>query len=73
MVFSDKKSKTAHHNKLNLRDTSIEPTNLNGDANLPRAAAADTNDDLNDRVPTDIDEIPPLENVRGRRPSMQTR
>lgn len=46
MVFKDNKTKSTHHNKLNLRDTSAEPSNLFGDRNLPR----DTIDrDLNDR------------------------
>lgn len=58
MVFNNKKSQAAHHNRLNLRDTSAEPTNLFGDRNLPSQAAQD-NDDLNDReVP---DDLPPLE------------
>lgn len=45
------------HNKLNLRDTSTEPTNIYGDRNLAR-----TDQDLNDRE--DDDQPPPLENVR---------
>jgi len=63
MVFSDKKMKSSHHNKLNLRDTSVEPTNLFGDHNLPQG---DTDRELNDRLGTPVnleipDDLPPLE------------
>ena len=63
MVFTDKKSQDRHHNRMNLRDTSSDPTNLHGDANIPRAsdanlrrgAGSNVNDDndLNDRVEDD--------------------
>lgn len=65
MVFSDKKSKTMHHNRVNIRDTSTEPTNLHGDANLPssRMGRQESTNDLNDRAedPEDSDQPPPLE------------
>lgn len=52
MVFSNSKLKSTHHNKLNLRDKSSDPSNLFGDRNLPRE---ETDVDLNDReVPIDL-------------------
>ena len=77
MVFTDKKSQDRHHNRMNLRDTSSDPTNIHGDANIPRAsgsriigrgASSNINDDndLNDRDEDDRttglpDDLPPLE------------
>ena len=50
MVFNDKNAKT-HHNKLNLRDTSTDPQNLYGDANINRRLPQNpSNNDLNDRA-----------------------
>lgn len=58
--------KSEHHNRLNIRDTSQEPSNLYGDRNLPsnrisRAngmaeSANEDSDDLNDRaaLPSDL-------------------
>jgi len=34
MVFKDERLKNSHHNRLNLRDRSVEPANLFGDQNL---------------------------------------
>ena len=59
MIFSDQKSKTTHHNKLNLRDKSTDPSNLHGDRDL----YVQENADLNDRAEEDDsdDGPPPLE------------
>ena len=58
--------RSEHHNRLNIRDTSQEPSNLHGDRNLPsnrisRAngmpeSANEDSDDLNDRaaLPSDL-------------------
>lgn len=63
MVFS--KTKNSHHNRMNLRDTSSEPTNLYGDQNLPRttnsqnnAGANNDDDDLNDRATGGLSRMP---------------
>ena len=66
MVFSNKKAQSTHHNKLNLRDTSAEPSNIFGDTNLPSTLRdEDFDNDLNDRQPPVdenlISELPPLE------------
>ena len=60
MIFSDKKNASAHHNKLNIRDTSTEPSNLFGDRNLYNENN-NNNDDLNDREQDSDDGPPPLE------------
>ena len=71
MVFDNKNKSKEHHNRLNLRDTSSEPTNLFGDRNLPSsrgmraraaahaAAAQDDSDDINDRaaMPSDLPDL----------------
>lgn len=77
MVFTDKKSQSSNHNRLNLRDKSTDPGNLYGDANINASRAQqrgsrggvrmqqqDTNAELNDRVEEDTDSDdgpPPLE------------
>ena len=67
MVFNDSRTQNNHHNRLNLRDTSSDASNLYGDRNLPRPAPqVATNDrDLNDRQEDSsedlLDEIPALE------------
>ena len=61
MVFSKDKTKNAH-NKLNLRDTSTEPSNLYGDRNIPREESKlDLNDRAQDSEPDSDDGPPPLE------------
>lgn len=63
MVFKSDKNKTEHHNRLNIRDRSYEPSNLFGDQNIPstrnrtNAAADDDDDDLNARVPDDLPDL----------------
>lgn len=52
MVFS--KAQGTSHNRTNIRDTSLEPSNLYGDANINRTAVDD-------------DEPPPLESVNNLR------
>ena len=39
MVFTDKKSQSSNHNRLNLRDKSTDPGNLYGDANINASRA----------------------------------
>ena len=39
MVFSNNRNaQSTHHNRLNLRDTSAEPSNIFGDSNVPSVA-----------------------------------
>ena len=78
MVFANKKIKSTNHNRLNLRDTSTEPTNLFGDQNLAsnlmrstdvirmpenNKQDSDNDDELNDRVEESVTELPTLDNV----------
>ena len=75
MVFADKKVKSTNHNRLNLRDTSTEPSNLFGDQNMnhmnrrstdvinrPENNKEDSDDELNDRAEP-VTELPNLDNV----------
>lgn len=75
MVFSNDRMKSQHHNRLNLRDTSQEPSNIYGDANLPASrhtnaatnayaaasAAARAADNDDDFNDRLPDDLPPLE------------
>lgn len=61
MVFNDNNNSSTHHNKLNLRDRSIEPGNLFGDRNLYSTQNDNNNEDINDREDDSDDLPPPLE------------
>ena len=75
-MFNNEQLSQERHNRLNFRDTSTEPNNLNGDANLSnkrgmrnyhRNSNHNMNDaDLNDRVSDD--DVPPLEHIRVQNP-----
>ena len=43
MVFSNSKNnvQSTHHNRMNLRDTSSDPSNIFGDSNLPSFLSSD--------------------------------
>ena len=64
MVFRDKRTQDAHHNRLNIRDTSQDASNLYGDRSLHRQQPT-TDQDLNDRIEdsdeNQYSELPDLE------------
>jgi len=49
--------RSQHHNRLNIRDTSAEPSNLFGDRHLPGREDAEEDAEFNDRLPDDLPEL----------------